>query len=215
MPHSARIDYLLFLLYGPIISHTETLRSFYKGELFMPDNSIRGSITYFRTPGQQNTEELARIVAERVRQGDIEAVAVATSSGRSALTVARAMPEGTAVYGVNFQSAHWDRNSKPDPDIQREAEELGVVFMPDEPVARYLKNITGHSPDSFRRMGQGMKVAVEVIMQAVEVGHISSGAKAIGLGGTSRGSDVAIVARAAGPDELSRFWISEILAKPL
>ncbi len=176
---------------------------------------IRGSIVYFKTPGQQNTEELARIVAARVQQGDIEAVAVATSRGNSALTVARAMPKGTTVYGVNFQSAHWHKNSKPDPDTRREAEELGVVFMPDEPVARYLKDITGHSPDSLRRMGQGMKVAVEVIMQAVEVGHISSGAKAIGIGGTHRGSDVAIIARAAGPDDLSKFWISEILAKPL
>ncbi len=176
---------------------------------------IQGSIIYFKIPGQQNTEELARIVAARVQQGDIDAVAVATSSGSSALTIVRAMPKGTAVYGVNFQSAHWDRHSKPDLDIRREAEELGVVFMPDKPVARYLKDITGHSPDSFRRMGQGMKVAVEVIMQAVEVGHISSGATTIGIGGTSRGSDVAIVARAAGPDELSRFWISEILAKPL
>jgi hypothetical protein len=64
-------------------------------------------------------------------------------------------------------------------------------------------------------LGQGMKVAVEVVMQAVEVGHIRSGAKVIGIGGSSRGSDVAIVARAAGPEELSRFWVSEILAKPL
>ncbi len=176
---------------------------------------IRGSIVYFKTPGQQNTEELARIVAERVQQGDIEAIAVATSSGSSALTIARAMPKGTAIYAINFQSAHWDRHSKPAPETRREAEELGVVFMPDQPVAKYLKDVAGHSPDSFRRMGQGMKVAVEVIMQAVEVGHISSGATAIGIGGTSRGSDVAIVARAAGPDELTRFWVSEILAKPL
>jgi hypothetical protein len=125
------------------------------------------------------------------------------------------MPEGTAVYGVNFQSAYSSSHAQPDPAIRQEAEELGVVFMPEEPVARYLKDISGHVPDSLRRFGQGMKVAVEVLMQAVEVGHITSGAKAIGIGGSSRGSDVAIVAKVAGPDELSRFWVSEILAKPL
>jgi hypothetical protein len=178
-------------------------------------DSIQGSITYFKTSGRQNTEELAQIVAERVKRGGVDAVAVATTSGSSALTIARAVPEGIPVYAVNFQSAYTDRHPQPDSDIRKEAEGLGVVFMPEEPVVRYLKDITGHSPDSLRRMGQGMKVAVEVIMQAVEVGHIQSGATAIGIGGTSRGSDVAIVAKAAGPDELSRFWVSEILAKPL
>ena len=87
--------------------------------------------------------------------------------------------------------------------------------MPDKPVAKYLKDIDGHSPDTLRCFGQGMKVAVEVIMQAVEVGHIQSGETVIGVGGSSKGSDVAIVARAAGPGNLSEMWISEILAKPL
>jgi hypothetical protein len=178
-------------------------------------DSIRSSITYFKSTGERNTEELSRIVGERVQRGDIEAVAVATTSGRSALVIAQALPKGTRVYGVNFQSAHWDVHAKPDPEIRKKAENLGVVFMPDKPVVTYMKDIPGHSPDSFRRLGQGMKVAVEVVMQAVEVGHIRSGAKVIGIGGSSRGSDVAIVARAAGPEELSRFWVSEILAKPL
>jgi hypothetical protein len=178
-------------------------------------DSIQSSITYFRTPGQQNTEELTKVVAERIKRGGIDAVAVATTSGRSAFTVARAMPEGTRVYAVNFQAGYAGPSRQPDPKVRQEAEELGVVFMPEEPVARYLKDISGHIPDTLRRFGQGMKVAVEVIMQAVEVGHISSGATAIGIGGSSRGSDVAIVAKAAGPDEFSRFWISEILAKPL
>ena len=64
-------------------------------------------------------------------------------------------------------------------------------------------------------LDQGMKVAVEVVMQAVEVGFIEKGDRVIGIGGTSRGSDVAIVARAAGPDNFSDMWVSEILAKPL
>ena len=176
---------------------------------------IRRSITYFTTPGAQNTEELCRIVGERVKKGDIEAVVVATSTGRSALAMAQAIPQGTRVVAVNFQAAYWDRHTRPDPEVQRQAEELGAVFMPEQPVAKYLKDIPDHSPHSFRRLGQGVKVAVEVVMQAVEVGRIPSGATVIGVGGTSRGSDVALVVRAAGPEELSKLWVSEILAKPL
>ena len=180
----------------------------------MPDY-IRSSITYFTKPGEHNTEELCRIVAERLEKGDIEAVVVATSTGRTALTMVQTVQQGTRVVAANFQSSQWDRHTRPDPEIQRQAEELGVVFMPEEPVAKYLKDIPNHSPDSLRRLGQGVKVAVEVVMQAVEVGRIASGATVIGVGGTSRGADVALVVRAAGPEELSKMWVSEILAKPL
>ena len=187
-------------------------------------DSITKQTVYFSQKGKENTEELARIVAERATLGDISAVAVATSSGYSALTVAQAFQStgtsatgtsatGTSavpVFGVNFQSG-----TKLDDEIQAKAEAIGVCFMPDSPVALYLKDIDGHSPDSFRCFGQGMKVAVEVIMQAVEVGHIEKGERVIGVGGTAKGADVAIVARAAGPAELSSLWISEILAKPL
>ncbi|HUV08391.1 MAG TPA: pyruvate kinase alpha/beta domain-containing protein [Spirochaetia bacterium] len=174
----------------------------------------RASITYFHNPGPKNTEELARIVAERLKGGDIEAVVTATTSGNTALQIARALPKGTRVYAVNFQQAYWDRHARPKPEIQRQAEELGVVFMPDEPSAKYLRDIQGHSPDSLRRLGQGVKVAIEVVMQAVEVGHVKTGARVIGVGGSSKGADVALVISAAGPNELSRLWVSEILAKP-
>ena len=171
---------------------------------------IEKSISYFGTKGKDNTADLAGIVVKRLEKGDISAVAVATTSGRTALAVAEAVGRRKPVFGVNFQNS-----TKLDPDLKRKAEEAGAVFMPDEPAAKYIKEIAGHSPDSFRCFGQGMKVAVEVIMQSVEVGHIAAGDLVIGIGGTSWGADVAIVARAAGGDNLSGLWISEILAKPL
>ena len=160
--------------------------------------SIGRKILYFINRGKENTAEVTRIVAKRLEDGDISAVAVATTSGHTALTIAEAVPSGARVYGVNFQNS-----SKIDGEIREKAEALGVTFMPDEPVDRYIKDIEGHSPDSLRCFGQGMKVAFEVIMQAVAVGHIESGDRVIGIGGSSKGADVAIVAQAASPDNLS------------
>ncbi len=177
--------------------------------------NIRRYITYFSKPGPQNSETLARLAAERAREGDIEAIVVATTSGSTALTVARAVDPGTPVFAVNFQRPQWQKHSPPDPEIQAQAEALGVSFMPEEPVVRYLKEIPGHSPDSLRRLGQGVKVAVEVVMQAVEAGQIRAGARVIGIGGSSRGADVALVVTAAGPGDLDSLWVGEVLAKPL
>jgi hypothetical protein len=169
------------------------------------------TIVYFDKTGPENTKELAGIVAARVAAGGIDAVAVATGSGETARVLARALPAGTRLYAVNYQPP----KNGPDPEIRKEAEGLGVVFMPPKPVVRYLKDVQGQSPDSFRRLGQGMKVAFEIVMQATEVGHLKKGEKVIGVGGSSRGADVAVVAVAAGPDEITDLWISEILAKPL
>ena len=168
-------------------------------------------IIYFEKTGSANTVELAGIVANRVEEGDIDAIAVATGTGGTALAIVEAVPKGTRVYAVNFQSA----SKKPDAEIRAKAEARGAVFMPTEPVAKYLKDVEGHSPDSLRRLGQGMKVSCEVVMQATEVGHLKKGERVIGIGGTSRGADVAIVALAAGPAALSDLWVSEVLAKPL
>ena len=194
---------------GSAVSRTK------KEEFLMGDTASRErKVVYFPGKGPVNTEDVARIVAARLEAGDIEAVVAATSTGATALSLAQALPKGTRVYAVNFQAALWGKHTRPDTDIQAQAEELGVVFMPEKPVAKYLKEIDGHSPDSLRLLGQGVKVAVEVVMQAVEVGHIRTGARVIGVGGSDRGADVALVCLAAGSSELSKLWVSEILAKP-
>ena len=177
--------------------------------------SIKKSIMYFAAKGRKNTETLMKVAAERLKEGDIEAVIVATTSGGTALKAAEILPKGTRIIGANFQAAYWNQHPKPDADTRRKAEALGVTFMPEEPTAKYLKDISKSVPDTLRRMGQGMKVAVEVAMQAVEVGLVSAGAKVIGIGGTSKGADVAIVVKAAGSSDFSSLWVSEILAKPL
>ena len=175
--------------------------------------TVRKTIAYFSEKGKGNTEDVMRIVSERLREGGIEAVVVATTSGATALKAAQILPQGTRIIGVSFQPAYWKQHARPKRGIRRKAEELGVTFMPEEPTARYLKDISAHVPDTLRRMGQGMKVAVEVSMQAVEVGLIAPGARVISCGGSSKGADAAIVVQAAS--ELSGVWISEILAKPL
>ena len=176
---------------------------------------VKKSITYFTAKGRQNTDALMEVVAERLKEGGIEAVVVATTSGRSALRAAEMLPRGTRIIGAHFQAAYWDEYPKPDEATQKKAEALGVKFMPKEPTAKYLKDISESVPNTLRRLGQGMKVAVEVAMQAVEVGHVAKGAKVISIGGTGKGSDVAIVVEAAGSADFSRLWVSEILAKPL
>jgi hypothetical protein len=70
-------------------------------------------------------------------------------------------------------------------------------------------------------LGQGFKVAVEVILIAVDEGVLKTGQVVIGVGGTARGADMAIVAKASsskemlGPEIRRRFEVREIIAMPI
>ena len=69
--------------------------------------------------------------------------------------------------------------------------------------------------------GQGMKVAIEIAVAAVEIEKIGGSKKVISVGGTGEGADTAVVLRtstqklsfAGKPEE--RLTIQEILAMPI
>lgn len=177
--------------------------------------SRRAEIVYFDSPGPQNTDALLSIVAERVRQGDLNYVVVATTTGKTALSAGEVVAgEDVQIIAVPFQSNYWEQHRKPDEGLVAQATARGVSFIPDEPKVKYWHEVPGESPDSLRKFGQGIKVALEVIMIAVETGMIPSGEKVIGVGGTSEGADAAVVATAAGPDKIGDLFVHEILAKP-
>ena len=72
----------------------------------------------------------------------------------------------------------------------------------------------------FYTMGQGFKVAVEVVLTAVACGVLEPYQDVIGVGGTSRGADTALVLRATYPatvlskDPSKTLEIREIIAMP-
>jgi hypothetical protein len=179
-------------------------------------------ITYFPAPGYQNTEALLAVVAERVRRRDIDAVVVATSSGRTALLARQAIADPNArVIGICFQRHLEGSRTMLDPELRAQAAELGVTFLPDEPRVRYLDEVYPQAQRALWCFGDGVKVAFEVAMIAVEAGLIAPGTKIVGVGGTKPGrhakggADSALVLTAADYAHLRDVFVHEILAKPV
>jgi hypothetical protein len=65
---------------------------------------------------------------------------------------------------------------------------------------------------AFRRFGQGMKVAVEVVVGAVQAGLVKEGERVIGVGGSGQGADTALVVVASW--DFPDVYISEVICKP-
>ncbi|KPJ80527.1 MAG: hypothetical protein AMS17_20375, partial [Spirochaetes bacterium DG_61] len=68
--------------------------------------------------------------------------------------------------------------------------------------------------NTLRFFSQGMKVAVEISIMALEAGLIAPGNEVIAIGGTDEGADTAIVARPAFARKIKEYRVCEILCKP-
>ena len=185
-------------------------------------------IVYFERSGKENTEAIIDIVADRLEQGDIKSVVVASSRGETGLKFARRLAKVTNLVVV---SSHPGRTKPGEWDFDRailkELEEMGCVVIRQTHVLSGLERsfsgkFSGIShtevlAESLKSLfGAGMKVAIECTIMAADGGVIPI-EKTIAVGGTSargRGADCAIVALPAHANNFLDFRVLEILAKP-
>jgi len=178
----------------------------------------------FDKAGPQNTQATLELAGRRSDELGIDEIVVATSTGKTALEAARAMP-GKRVIGVTLQAGLFDKYVGPDPDIVGPAEELGVQFVtcPHALMGSLdsaVKDKFGGLPPGefisyvYYTFCQGMKVAVEVAMMAADAGRLSMDGDIIAIAGTENGADTAIVLTPAYTNEFFDLRVREILAKP-
>ena len=191
---------------------------------------------YFEKPGRRNTDKVVDAVMQRLAEGDIGTVVVASTTGYTALAFSDALAgrEDIALISVGETplirewGAEWPVL---EPETKRELEGRGVIVADRIPYLMH-SSVLDYSqwkapvPEEILRetlyaFGQGFKVAVEVILIAVASGFLEPFQDVIAVGGTSRGADTAIVMRATFPnhvfseDAAKRMKIHEVLCKPL
>jgi len=172
---------------------------------------VERKVGYFTDPGSQNTEKVIEAVRNRIISGGVTTIVVASTSGETGVKFVRELKEVAAVIAVSHEEMK--------PTHRRQITEYGG-----KPVDKTHLVLHGKGMDDVRRsfytFGQGFKVAVEVILIAADKGEISLYEDVIGVGGTGRGADTAIMARATTSKEIftsdksRRLEIREILAMP-
>jgi len=185
---------------------------------------IERKLVLFEQPGKGNTEAALAASAERAAQLGIDQVAVATTTGASALAAARAMPD-CKVIGVTLQAGTWQKYAPPDEGIVREAEGMGVTFLTS--THALMGNVASAIREKFGGVcldemiayvyytfGQGMKVAVEVAAMAADAGLLDMEKEVIAIAGTGEGADTAIVMSPAFTVKFFDTRIHEIIAMP-
>jgi len=195
-------------------------------------------IIYFESPGPNNTDKVVDAVKERLKEGDVKHVVVASISGRTALKVAETLqgmsvsvvcvsgcPSWLVMSGVEYPFVK--------AEIRAKLEKLSVTIVDKTPsslsgdtidygLARY-----GYIPASWAVAetleaigGYGLKTAIEAILMATDCAAVPPSTNVISLAGTDKGADTAIVAKSSfSPwlfisDSSKRFQVLEIIAMP-
>ena len=190
---------------------------------------VNRSIVYFQQSGIENTDDLVHVVFERLKEGDIKSVVVASTSGRTGLAFAKKMAGKTNLVVVSSQPGHTGPGVwKFDLAILKEIESMGVKVVRQSHILSGLERSVSSKFSGVSRVeflaeslrclfGVGMKVAIECAIMAADSGAIPI-EKTIAVGGTSsqkgQGADCAIVVWPSHCNNFFDFRVLEILAKP-
>ena len=176
----------------------------------------------FAEPGAANTAATIEIAVRRAEALGIDQIVVATSTGRTALEVAKQF-EGT-VIGVTLAAGHWQRYCPPDPELISEAQAQGMRILTathallggiDSAVSG-LGGIAAAEiiARTYYTFGQGTKVAVECVLMAADAGLLNMDKDVISIAGTGGGADTALVITPAYTNTFFDLRVREVLAKP-
>lgn len=175
----------------------------------VPERVERRDI-YFQKPGAANTDEVINAVVKRAKETGINKIVVASDSGETALQLVERVKGDTKIVVISMKRLR--------KKAKKELEKRNVIIF--ENCFPIFRKMGLELRKALYMLGQGFKVAVEVVVMATEGGAIRPGEEVIGIGGTARGADTALILKAATPEDMldgdmkKRLEVREIIAMP-
>jgi hypothetical protein len=177
---------------------------------------------YFKSAGPHNTLKTIELAIKTAIERNINHIVVASCSGSTAKLLKNCGKNVVVVTHVSGFSEPGKMEIS-----QQTIEELKAVGFKvytgthvlsgaERGISRkfggvYPVEIMAHT---LRMLGQGVKVAVEISVMALDAGLIPYGEDIIAIGGTSEGADIAVIIRPSHAASIFETKIKEIICKP-
>jgi hypothetical protein len=181
------------------------------------------NITYFENTGVENTAKTLELAKKRALELNIKKIVLASTHGFTALEAAKVF-KGNAIdlIAVSISPTFSDMGWNMTQEERLSVENAGVKILTTlhslaDGVAEgfYGEKTPGTvMADTLRCFCQGMKVAVEVAIMALEAGLVNENEEIIAIGGTGEGCDTAIVIKPAYARKVKDTQIYEVICKP-
>ena len=187
---------------------------------------ITREVWYFDKVGPENTLACLDLMEKAVVAAGYRHVVVASTTGESGARAARRLAGKGANLVVVGHSVGF-KGPNTDEFLDEHYEEItghgGKVLKAtilthslETSIADLLK---GSAPtlliaNTLRRLGQGIKVCCEIVMEAVDAGLIPEGEEVVAIAGTGRGWDTVAILKSAASKRFLQLSVLEIWAKP-
>lgn len=186
---------------------------------------MRRYVDYFKKAGPANTVRCLEIIAELADEG-VRDFVVASTTGQTGIRVAEILNDrgcNLVVVGhsVGFKGPNIDEFL---PENQKRIMDLGGKVYRGTILTHSLEtglsdSYSGSYPTqiiaaSLRRLGHGIKVCCEIVMEACDGGLLAEDIEAAAIAGTGRGADTVALMRTWSSKRFLELKVLEILAKP-
>ncbi len=177
---------------------------------------------YFSSAGPQNTQKTIELAVKTAHERGINHIVVASCSGKTAKLLENCGKNVIVVTHVNgfAEPGKMEIDEKTIEELKAKGFKVytgtHVLSGAERGISRkfggvYPVEIIAHS---LRMLGQGVKVAVEISVMALDAGLIPYGEDVIAIGGTSEGADTAVIIRPSHAASIFETKIKEIICKP-
>jgi uncharacterized protein len=186
---------------------------------------IKREVWYFRGVGPQNTPACLELMEKAVAEGFRHLVVASTTGDSGALAARRLQGKDVNLvvvgHSVGFKGPNLDEFRE---EHYQEITGLGGKVLKATILTHSLETsladqFKGSAPtlliaNTLRRLGQGIKVACEIVMEAVDAGLIPEGEEVVAVGGTARGWDTVAIIKSAASKRFLQLSVLEIWGKP-
>lgn len=180
---------------------------------------------YFEKTGPENTDKLLSAAKMRAEELGINDIVVATTHGSTAIKAQEAFGPDANIVAVTISEGFKDKGWTITESERKALEDRGIRVLTSTHAlggdvgSAFTDKYGGGYPvravrDTLYRFGQGMKVAVEIVLMAADAGLIGMDGEVMAIAGTGDGADTCIVVKPAYPRKFFELEIREILAKP-
>ncbi len=186
---------------------------------------IRRETVYFEMPGEQNTEDAMKVALKYLEEGKRHFV-VASTRGVSGAKFAGAL----SGKDVNYVCVTHSSGFREPNVMEMTAENRAAIESAGGRV--YAGTMLTHSIETalmdkhqgiypmylvaqtLRLFSQGVKVCVEIVMEACDAGLLPEGEEVVAVAGTGWGSDTVCLIRSAASKRFLSLRVLEIACKP-
>ena len=186
---------------------------------------LRREALYFKEVGTKNTPACLELLEKAAAEG-FQHLVVASTTGDSGVQAARRLAGKNlnlivVGHSVGFKGPNLDEfvPAHHDEIVRLGGKVLKATILTHSLDTSIADQFKGSAPtlimaNSLRRLGQGIKVCCEIVMEAVDSGLIPEEAEVVAAGGTARGWDTVAILKSAASKRFLKLSVLEIWAKP-